>query len=83
MDEATSNLDIKTESILEEMKDKYFSDITMLTIAHRLNTIYLSDRIMIMEKGKVKTLSKREDLSKEHMEYFKNYIKQMKEVLES
>ncbi len=53
MDEATSNMDIKSERILEFMKKKYFKGKTILTIAHRLNTIYNSDKILILDQGKV------------------------------
>lgn len=49
MDEATSNVDIKTEEIIENIKTKYFKNITTLSIAHRLNTIYDSDRILILD----------------------------------
>ena len=49
MDEATSNVDIKTEETIEYIKDKYFKNITTLSIAHRLNTIYDSDRILILD----------------------------------
>lgn len=34
MDEATSNVDIQTESVIEKLKKKYFTDKTVITIAH-------------------------------------------------
>jgi ATP-binding cassette subfamily C (CFTR/MRP) protein 1 len=77
LDEATSNLDIQTESLLERMKDKYFKDATTITIAHRLNTVYQSDRILVLEKGCVKTFANINDLTGEDMEFFNNYVKQM------
>lgn len=49
MDEATSNVDIKTEETIEYIKNKYFKNVTTLSIAHRLNTIYDSDRILILD----------------------------------
>lgn len=49
MDEATSNMDFKSESILEAMKTKYLSKATVITIAHWLNTVYDCDKIMIMD----------------------------------
>jgi ATP-binding cassette subfamily C (CFTR/MRP) protein 1 len=77
LDEATSNLDIKSESLLEKMKDKYFKSSTTITIAHRLNTVYQSDRILVLEKGRIKTFSNVKEFTGSDLEFFNNYIKQM------
>jgi len=77
LDEATSNLDIKSESLLERMKEKYFKQATTITIAHRLNTVYQSDRILVLEKGRLKTFANINELTGDEMEFFNNYIKQM------
>lgn len=61
MDEATSNVDVQTEEIIEEIKKKYFKNKTVISIAHRLNTIYDSDRILILEKGKIKAFGNYHD----------------------
>lgn len=58
MDEATSNVDIQTESVIEKLKKKYFKDKTVISIAHRLNTIYDSDWIMILDGGEIKAFDK-------------------------
>lgn len=39
MDEATSNIDVATERNIQELIDEEFKDSTVLTVAHRLNTI--------------------------------------------
>lgn len=44
MDEATSNIDVETEHLLERSLKECFKGCTMLTIAHRVNTIMHSDR---------------------------------------
>ena len=44
MDEATSNMDIETEHLLEKSMRECFKNSTVLTIAHRVNTITSSDR---------------------------------------
>ena len=75
MDEATSNLDIKSEDILEKLKDKYMKDSTLLIIAHRLNTIHSCDKVLILEKGKVQRFVSRTQLSNTELDYFKNYLK--------
>ncbi|MDP1780182.1 MAG: ATP-binding cassette domain-containing protein, partial [Anaerolineales bacterium] len=51
LDEPTSNLDPETESLLEESTRKLMEGRTVLTIAHRLNTIFQSDQIIILESG--------------------------------
>jgi len=43
MDEATSNIDVKTEQIIQQLILDEFKESTVLTIAHRLNTIIHSD----------------------------------------
>jgi ABC-type multidrug transport system fused ATPase/permease subunit len=77
MDEATLSLDIKSESLIEKMKEKYFKESTTITIAHRLNTVYQSDRILVLDKGKIRTFGNVRDFTGVDMEYFNNYIKQM------
>ncbi|KEI41088.1 uncharacterized protein L969DRAFT_86336 [Mixia osmundae IAM 14324] len=53
MDEATANLDIQTDSEVQDILKQEFKGVTVLTIAHRLNTIMDSDRIIVMDKGRV------------------------------
>ena len=54
MDEATANIDEKTDSIIQEVILKKLTNTTVLTIAHRLNTIMTYDKILVMENGKLK-----------------------------
>jgi len=51
LDEATANIDIVTEQKIQELITKEFTDSTMLVIAHRLNTIINSDRVLVMSYG--------------------------------
>jgi len=53
MDEATANIDIKTEEIIQKLITEEFKESTVITIAHRLNTILNSDKVIILEQGKV------------------------------
>ncbi|CAI2361005.1 unnamed protein product [Moneuplotes crassus] len=53
MDEATANIDIKTEEIIQKLIIEEFKESTVITIAHRLNTILNSDKVLILEKGEL------------------------------
>lgn len=47
VDEATANVDLKTDNLVQEAIRKAFSNCTVITIAHRLQTIIDNDRIMV------------------------------------
>jgi len=54
MDEATANVDPDTDKFIQRTVSDSFTDCTRLTIAHRLNTIMDSDRVLVMDAGQVK-----------------------------
>ncbi len=53
LDEPTSSLDPETESLLEESTRKLMQGRTVITIAHRLNTIFQSDQIIVLDSGRI------------------------------
>ncbi|ORX67698.1 hypothetical protein BCR32DRAFT_297543 [Anaeromyces robustus] len=53
MDEATASVDIETDSVIQKALRTKFSNVTVLTIAHRLNTIIDYDKILVLNKGEV------------------------------
>jgi ATP-binding cassette, subfamily C, bacterial CydCD len=53
LDEPTSSLDPETESVLEESTRQLMQRRTVITIAHRLNTIFRADQIIVLQGGQI------------------------------
>jgi ATP-binding cassette subfamily B protein len=53
LDEATSSLDIPSERLVQEALQTLLSDRTAVIIAHRLSTVAIADRVLVMEHGRV------------------------------
>ena len=54
LDEATSSVDSYTEQLIQQATEKITSDRTSIIIAHRLATIKKADKIMVMERGRMR-----------------------------
>lgn len=75
LDEATANVDYKTDHLIQEAIRKSFKDSTVLTIAHRLNTIMDYDKVLVIDKGRVVEFDKPEVLLKNDMGYYTQLVK--------
>jgi len=53
MDEATASIDVNTEKIVQKLIQEEFKDSTVITVAHRLNTVMQSDKILVLGFGEV------------------------------
>lgn len=64
LDEATSALDSHTEYEIQQDLERLMKGRTSIIIAHRLSTIMKADKIVVLEKGKIKQVGKHRDLIK-------------------
>lgn len=62
LDEATANVDPATDNMIQQTIKHEFSECTVITIAHRLITILGSDRVMVMESGRLVEFGKPREL---------------------
>jgi ABC-type multidrug transport system fused ATPase/permease subunit len=51
LDEATANIDLVTEEKIQKLVNEQFKDFTVITIAHRLQTIINSDKVLVLGDG--------------------------------
>ena len=80
LDEATSSLDAETESKIQEAISFLTEGKTTIVIAHRLSTILNSDKIYVIDKGKIDDEGKHENLLKNSAIYKNFYEKQVKKT---
>ncbi|XP_066267904.1 ATP-binding cassette sub-family C member 4-like isoform X3 [Branchiostoma lanceolatum] len=62
IDEATANVDPRTDQLIQQTIRHKFRHCTVLTIAHRLNTIIDMDRIMVIDEGRIREFDEAHDL---------------------
>ena len=80
LDEATSSLDAETENKIQEAINFLTKNRTTIVIAHRLSTILNSDRIFVIESGKVVGEGTHDDLLIKSAIYKNFYEKQIRKV---
>lgn len=76
LDEATSNVDTRTEELVQKAMDKLMSGRTSFIIAHRLSTIKNADLILVMNEGNIIETGNHEQLMKQNGFYAELYNSQ-------
>jgi subfamily B ATP-binding cassette protein MsbA len=78
LDEATSNLDTESESLIQKSLATLVKDRTTIVIAHRLSTIKNADQILVIENGEIAERGTHDSLIKKEGRYYDLYTYQAK-----
>ncbi|MGK7889433.1 MAG: ABC transporter ATP-binding protein [Leptolyngbyaceae cyanobacterium] len=79
LDEATANLDVVTESMIQEALETLLKERTAIIIAHRLSTIRNVDRILVLKQGQLVEMGSHDELLRQEGLYASLYKLQMLE----
>ena len=77
LDEATSSLDNRSESLIQDALDTLMKNRTTFIIAHRLSTIHKADQIIVLDKGRIVESGQHEDLMSLKGLYYNLYTLKM------
>lgn len=77
IDEATANIDLVTDRLIQETIRQEFADCTVLMIAHRLTTVADSNRIICFEDGLVKAFDKPSELLNDKSSIFSEFCSKL------
>jgi ABC-type multidrug transport system fused ATPase/permease subunit len=75
--------DFETDQAIQKTLREAFTDCTVLTIAHRVNTIMDSDKILVMKDGLVAEFASPEDLLKDSTTIFSDIVRHAKNAVEN
>lgn len=75
LDEATAAVDLETDDLIQQTIRREFADCTVITIAHRLNTIMDSSRVLVLDKGEIREFESPENLLKDKKSIFYSMAK--------
>lgn len=71
LDEVSASVDVKTDALMQQIISEHFEDCTVISVAHRLNTIMDGNRVVVLSKGKVVEVGEPEKLLKIEGSWFK------------
>jgi len=76
LDEATAAVDLDTDELIQQTIRQEFKDATVITIAHRLNTIMDADRVIVLENGGILEFDSPQNLLKDENSIFSQMSKE-------
>ena len=81
LDEATANIDVVTEQSIQNLIAEEFQGATVLTIAHRLNTIIQSDKVLVLDNGSCLEYDSPQNLMADQNSRFSALLKELKKEI--
>eukprot|EP01125_Pyxidicula_operculata_P021279 TRINITY_DN812_c2_g1_i1.p1 TRINITY_DN812_c2_g1~~TRINITY_DN812_c2_g1_i1.p1 ORF type:complete len:1539 (-),score=311.37 TRINITY_DN812_c2_g1_i1:20-4636(-) len=79
MDEATASIDFETDMLIQKTIRTEFKHATVLTIAHRINTILDSNRVLVLDQGKIVEFDAPQKLIQNQSSIFASLVKESEE----
>lgn len=81
MDEPTANVDFQTDQMIQKVVEQHFKHCTVLTIAHRLDTVMNYDKVLVMDRGRVAEFGNPKILLQKPKGLFYQMVKTYKETI--